>query len=236
LAHLPVLFYHFFIAYKQDLSGNPKNSVDSNRNTGYDNIGNVLSNETDLLLPPPLPPSMTAPLQTTSNQQALFNSDADNDRCSVVSDGAAWSTEMLNNNSDSDLESSNSPSKYTPYSTYSSSCSSHPPLNQSLLSDMANVSANNAANVANANTSQSATPFSHSVSSSSLLTGTNTTNTASISTTTNTSGLTTSISNQSSSNAPISTNNPASSAAALVVDLIVIKTDYFFKFMILTLI
>lgn len=56
------------------------------------------------------------------------------DHCSVVSDSAAWSTEM-NNNSDSDFE-SNSPSKYTPYSTYSSNSSSiHPALNQSMLND-----------------------------------------------------------------------------------------------------
>ncbi|CAF0809811.1 unnamed protein product [Brachionus calyciflorus] len=56
------------------------------------------------------------------------------DRYSVVSDNAAWSTDMINN-SDSDFE-SNSPSKYTPYSTYSSNCSSsHPPLNQSLIND-----------------------------------------------------------------------------------------------------
>lgn len=59
------------------------------------------------------------------------------DRYSVVSDSAAWSTDLINN-SDSDFE-SNSPSKYTPYSTYSSNCSSstHPPLNQSLISELA---------------------------------------------------------------------------------------------------
>lgn len=53
------------------------------------------------------------------------------DRFSSVSDSAAWSTDLINN-SDSDLE-SNSPSKYTPYSTYSSNSShnQHAPINQS---------------------------------------------------------------------------------------------------------
>lgn len=52
------------------------------------------------------------------------------DRLSMVSDSTAWSTDLINN-SDSDLE-SNSPSKYTPYSTYSS-CSSQqrPSINHS---------------------------------------------------------------------------------------------------------
>jgi hypothetical protein len=40
------------------------------------------------------------------------------DQSSVMSDNVAWSNEVINN-SDSDLE-SNSPSKYTPYSTVSS--------------------------------------------------------------------------------------------------------------------
>lgn len=60
------------------------------------------------------------------------------DRYSVVSDSAAWSTDLINN-SDSDFE-SNSPSKYTPYSTYSSNCSSHHPLlNQSLITELSNT-------------------------------------------------------------------------------------------------
>ena len=53
----------------------------------------------------------------TANAAATADMD---DRLSVVSDSAAWSTDPINNNScDSDLE-SNSPSKYTPYSTCSS--------------------------------------------------------------------------------------------------------------------
>ena len=50
-----------------------------------------------------------------------------------MSDGAAWSTDQINN-SDSDLE-SNSPSKYTPYSTYSSNSSrnNHPAINPSVF-------------------------------------------------------------------------------------------------------
>ena len=50
-----------------------------------------------------------------------------------MSDGVAWSTDHINN-SDSDLE-SNSPSKYTPYSTYSSNSSrnNHPAINPSVF-------------------------------------------------------------------------------------------------------
>lgn len=54
------------------------------------------------------------------------------DRYSVVSDSAAWSTDLINN-SDSDLESA-SPSKYTPYSTYSSN-SSHTNQHPSIINN-----------------------------------------------------------------------------------------------------
>lgn len=58
------------------------------------------------------------------------------DHYSVVSDTAAWSTEMITN-SDSDLE-SNSPTKYTPYSTYSSNFSGVN-SNASMISTLASM-------------------------------------------------------------------------------------------------
>ena len=79
------------------------------------------------------------------------------DRYSVVSDSAAWSTDLINN-SDSDFE-SNSPSKYTPYSTYSSNCSSshHPLLNQSLITELSSA---NTPNITSGNCNQQPTPTS----------------------------------------------------------------------------
>lgn len=82
---------------------------------------------------------MTSQINTANNIESSDQNLLD-DRYSVVSDSAAWSTDLITN-SDSDFE-SNSPSKYTPYSTYSSNCSSstHPPLNQSLISQLASSS------------------------------------------------------------------------------------------------
>ena len=61
---------------------------------------------------------------TIGGQNSMDNDSNIDDRFSVTSDQAgAWSTEQIIN-SDSDLE-SYSPSKYTPYSTYSSNSSSH---------------------------------------------------------------------------------------------------------------
>jgi hypothetical protein len=69
------------------------------------------------------------------------------DSVSVVSDSAAWSTDLITN-SDSDLE-SNSPSKYTPYSTYSSNYSgtnNHTQLNQSLINALSSANSPQATN------------------------------------------------------------------------------------------
>ena len=75
------------------------------------------------------------------------------DSLSVVSDSAAWSTDLIMN-SDSDLE-SNSPSKYTPYSTYSSNCSGTNNqtalLNQSLINALSSA---NTPQIANFNSNQ----------------------------------------------------------------------------------
>ena len=75
------------------------------------------------------------------------------DRYSVVSDSAAWSTDLINN-SDSDLE-SNSPSKYTPYSTYSSN-SSHTNTHPSIINN-ANLAGSDFASAAGTNSFNSAT-------------------------------------------------------------------------------
>ena len=69
---------------------------------------------------------MNTVLCPTTSLQVILPTDISNDQnlddsLSVVSESAAWSTDLITN-SDSDLE-SNSPSKYTPYSTYSSTYS-----------------------------------------------------------------------------------------------------------------
>ena len=71
------------------------------------------------------------------------------DRFSVVSDGVAWSTEQIIN-SDSDLE-SYSPSKHTPYSTYSSNSSHnvHPSITE--FTSLINHNNNAALNYSNPN-------------------------------------------------------------------------------------
>ena len=96
----------------------------------------------------------TAIYTSSSNQiNGAITTDVTNDQnlddsLSVVSDSAAWSTDLITN-SDSDLE-SNSPSKYTPYSTYSSNCSgtnNHTNLlNQSLINAFSSANTPQAAN------------------------------------------------------------------------------------------
>ena len=102
-------------------------------------------------------------MNTHVNPPVGHSSDTVNDQnlddsLSVVSDSAAWSTDLITN-SDSDLE-SNSPSKYTPYSTYSSNCSSshnanhiNPTalLNQSLMTALSSSSTNSPCYVSNFN-------------------------------------------------------------------------------------
>jgi hypothetical protein len=103
------------------------------------NQTNLNSNQNNLLLNPN--PINTAAATANNNNSNNNNTlDLMDDRFSVVSDSAAWSTDLITN-SDSDFE-SNSPSKYTPYSTYSSYSNNTNNLlnNQSLLSELNSVS------------------------------------------------------------------------------------------------
>jgi len=104
------------------------------------NITNNTTNCSSLITQPPLG---TSGLATGAISSAISSTEPDlnldGDRYSTVSDSAAWSTDHINN-SDSDLE-SNSPSKYTPYSTHSSSSShQHGALNQALFFQSLNQS------------------------------------------------------------------------------------------------
>jgi hypothetical protein len=93
--------------------------------------------------------SLNGPVQAAASNGIDSELSLD-DRYSVASDGGAvvWNSGGgsgvggdLVNNSDSDLESA-SPSKYTPYSTfssnYSSSVNTHPQLNANLIQEIAN--------------------------------------------------------------------------------------------------
>ncbi len=117
---------------------------------------------------------MLIPTVNTSQNNAMTDVDSNlDDRFSVVSDGAAWSTDLINN-SDSDLE-SNSPSKYTPYSTYSSVCSgnNHPSINELTTNNNnrtnVNMTSNNGTNNTTTTTTNNNNTVTSSVSSSSLL-------------------------------------------------------------------
>ena len=91
------------------------------------------------------------PVTDVTNEQNL------DDSLSVVSDSAAWSTDLITN-SDSDLE-SNSPSKYTPYSTYSSNCSGNNQtslINQNLINALSSA---NSSQIANFNLNQNVINF-----------------------------------------------------------------------------